>query len=178
MKLLLTKTISNLGIVGDVVNVKPGYARNYLLPQGLAAEPTHANVKQLAEARRQAELERIRHREMLEQYAGKLEGVEVTVRAKANEDGLLYGSVGPKEIAAALAAEGHAVSPEHVVLPHPIRHLDKVVVEIKLGEGISSNINVWVVREKSDDEEGATAEAGETAGGMEAGSDGDHDRNG
>lgn len=178
MKLLLTQTISDLGIVGDVVNVKPGYARNYLLPRGLATEPTTGNVKRLAEARRQADLERIRHREMLEQYAGKLAGVEITVRAKANEDGLLYGSVGPKEIAVALAAEGHAVSPEHVVLPHPIRHLDKVPVEIKLGEGITASINVWVVREKSDGEESGTEQAGTAAGGMEAGSDGDHDRNG
>jgi large subunit ribosomal protein L9 len=178
MKLLLTKTIDKLGIVGDVVNVKPGYARNYLLPHGLATEPTAGNVRRLAEARKQAELERIRQREMLEAYAKKIEGVEVTVRAKANEDGLLYGSVGPREIAAALSAEGHAVLPEHIHIASPIRHLDKVAVEVRLGEGIRTNINVWVVREKGEGEEGEPEQAGPAAGRTEAGSNDDVDRDG
>jgi len=171
MKLLLTKTISKLGIVGDVVKVKDGYGRNYLLPQGLATEPTVGNVRSLAEARRQAELERIRHREMLEAYAAKLEGVEVTVHAKANEDGLLYGSVGPREIAAALCAEGHAVDPEHIVLAHTIRQLDKVAVEVKLGEDTRATVNVWIVREKTEGEQDDAEQAGQSAGGTEAGSD-------
>lgn len=183
MKLLLTKTISKLGIVGDVVHVKAGYGRNYLLPQGLATDPTSGNVRRLAEARRLAELERIKQREELKAYADKLEGAEVTVYAKANEDGLLYGSVGPKEIAAALAAEGHAVDPKHIVLAHAIRELDKVAVEIKLGEDTRATVNVWIVREKSEEDEEAEDEeaeqaradagdsAGDSAGGTEAGSD-------
>ena len=102
MKLLLCKTIETLGIVGDIVNVSRGYARNYLVPNGLATEPTDANVRMLREARKQAEAEQIRNRELLAEFAKRLEGVEVTVRARANEDGVLYGSVGPREIADAL----------------------------------------------------------------------------
>ena len=160
MKLLLCKNIEKLGIVGDVVNVAPGYGRNYLIPRGLATEPTEANTRALAEARRLAEEEQIRQRKMLETLAERLEGVEVTIRAKANEDGVLYGSVGSKEIAHALAAEGQPVTADMVSLDEPIRRLDNVSVTIKLGDTLRSTVKVWVVREKEEgeeDDENATA---------------------
>ena len=109
MKLLLCKNVSDLGIVGDVVEVSAGYARNYLVPHGLATDPTKANVRMVAEARKEAEQELVRQREMLEAFAKRLEGVELTVAAVANEDGVLYGSVGATEISAALQAERHPV---------------------------------------------------------------------
>jgi large subunit ribosomal protein L9 len=152
MKLLLCKNIPKLGIVGDVVEVSSGYARNYLLPQRLATEPTDANMRKLAEARRVAEQERLEERRMLEAVAKRLEEVEITVRARANEEGVLYGSVGPREIAASLMEEGHPVHLDQIVLDAPIRHLDNVAVDIKLAPDLRSTIKVWVVREKAEGE--------------------------
>ena len=175
MKLLLCKSVEHLGIVGDVVEVKTGYARNFLLPYGLATEPTTGNMKRLAEARRIAERERAAERERWAALCEKLEGVEVTIRAKANEDGHLYGSVGKKEIAAALEAEGHIVKPEQVHLDAPIRHLDNVQVEVRLDAELKAQIKVWVVREKvegeSDEEQDAPSESAAVS--MEAGMNGD-----
>ncbi len=153
MRLLLCKSVSTLGIVGDIVDVAEGYGRNYLLPQGLATQPTEANIRKLREARRLAEADRIRNRKLLEEYSQRLEGVEVTVRARANEEGVLYGSVGQKDISTALMEEGYPVEASQVVIETPIRHLDNVSVEVQLGEGLRSTIKVWVVREKSEDDD-------------------------
>ncbi|HNQ23125.1 MAG TPA: 50S ribosomal protein L9 [Phycisphaerae bacterium] len=157
MKVLLRRTVPNLGIVGDVVEVSAGYARNYLLPERLAIEPTEANIRQLAEARRVAELERAAERARMEGVAQRLAELEVTIPVKANAEGVLYGSVGPREIAAALNAEGHDVTAEQVVLKTPIRHLDNVKVEVKLLPEVVATVKVWVVRERGE-EAGATEE--------------------
>jgi large subunit ribosomal protein L9 len=152
-KLLLCKNVSTLGIVGDVVEVSQGYARNFLLPNGLATDPTTGNVRRLAEARRIAEEERVRERKLLEALAERMEGVEITIYAKANEDGVLYGSVGAREIAKALKADGHPIEHDHVNLRTPIRHLDNQPVELRFAEGLHAAIKVWVVREKVEGEE-------------------------
>ena len=154
MKLLLKQDIAKLGIVGDVVNVSAGYARNYLLPQKMAMAPTEANMKRLAETRKHAEKKRRLAREAMEREAQKLADVEVTITAAANEDGVLYGSVGRKEIAAALHDDGH-----QVVLEHPLRQLDSVMVEVRFTDEIRAQVKVWVVRSK-DDDDGAAAESG------------------
>lgn len=167
MKLLLTKTIEHLGIVGDVVNVKPGYARNYLLPQRLATEPTEGNMRAIAEARKQAELELAKQRQLMEALCERLEGVEVTIKARANEAGVLYGSVGKREIAHALGEEGYGVAIDKIVLRDPIRQLDKFDVTVRLADDLKATIKVWVVREKTEEEEqqatGETAEPGTEA---------------
>jgi large subunit ribosomal protein L9 len=170
MKLLLCKNVEKLGIVGDIVEVTAGYARNYLVPQGLATEPTEANVRALAEARRMAEQERIHEREQLKSLAKRLEDVEVTIRARANEEGVLYGSVGRKEVAAALMEEGYPVAEDQLLLSTPIRHLDNVAVDVKLADDLTSSVKVWVVREKTGDEDESEAPA-ETEAGKEAGTD-------
>jgi len=136
MKLLLCKSVDRLGIVGDVVEVSNGYARNYLLPYGLATEPTQPNMRRLAEARKIAEKERSEERTRMEALAERLNGVEVTIPAKANEEGHLYGSVNKRDIALALEAEGYFVKPEHVLLEAPIRHLDNVAVDVRLADDL------------------------------------------
>jgi large subunit ribosomal protein L9 len=175
MKLLLCKNVEHLGIVGDVVEVKSGYARNYLIPRHLATTPTAGNMKQLAEARRIAEADLAAHRKQLAALAEQVDGLEVTIRAKANEDGVLYGSVGRKEIAAAIAEEGYELIPEHILLRDPIRHLDNVTVDIRFSVDLTSQVKVWIVRDKPEGEETegkeAPAGAGETAGTEAAGDD-------
>ena len=152
MKLLLCKNVPTLGIVGDIVDVNEGYARNYLVPRRLATEPTPTNVRRLAEARRQAEEELAHERAMLASLAKRIDGMEVTIRARANEDGVLYGSVGRKEIAAAVAEEGHHVAPDQIQLHQPIRRLDNVEVEVRFAADLLAMIKVWIVRDKADRE--------------------------
>ena len=167
MKLLLCKNVRSLGIVGDVVEVSPGYGRNYLVPQGLATEPSQGNVRRLAVARKEAEHDRARFRAEMEALAERLKTAEATIHSLANEEGVLYGSVGRKEIAMALSAEGFPVDTDLVNLPRPIRHLDTVPVEIKLADDLRVVVKVWVVREKTGDEpEGGQRQDG--AAGMEA----------
>lgn len=174
MKLLLCKNVETLGIVGDVVDVSMGYARNYLIPKGLATTPTKGNERRLAEARRLAELERSRLREQMEEWLARLEDVEITIHARANEDGVLYGSVGKKEVAAALAEEGYAVETKHVMLEAPLRQLDNTTVQIRYADDLQATVKVWIVREKHPDDEiedDEDAEQGDKTqqAGMEAG---------
>ena len=172
MKLLLCKNVAALGIVGDVVEVNEGFARNYLLPRKLATEPSSTNVRLLADARRQAESEMARERAVLEGIAKRMEGVEVTIRARANEDGVLYGSVGRREISAALAEEGHHVAVEQIQLHTPLRRLDNLEVELRFAADLRSTIKVWVVREKTDEEGEEGQEQDATPAGGEAGEHG------
>lgn len=177
MKLLLCKNVSRLGIVGDIVEVTAGYGRNYLLPQGYATEPTEANIRALAEDRRHAELEREHQRAELVELSERLNDVEVTVRARANEQGHLYGSVGTREISVALKDEGYPVEPEQVLLDEPIRQLDNVAVDLTLGENLRSSIKVWVVRDRTDEdmeeESDVSERPEERPSGREAGNDDD-----
>ena len=145
MKVLLRRNVSKLGQIGDVVNVKPGYARNYLLPQGLATQPTEENLKAI-EAEKAAYLaELARRKAELETVAKGIDGKEITIPARANQEGHLYGSVGPAQIAAALAEQGEAVEAEWIRLPVPIRQLDKYEVELDLGHEVTAQVTVWVV---------------------------------
>jgi large subunit ribosomal protein L9 len=146
MKILLRKNIVRLGIVGDVVDVTSGYARNYLFPQGLAIEPTESNIRTLAGARKIAERELSERRALLKRLAERIEGAEVTIEALANEEGHLYGSVGVREVLAALAEQGYELEPESIVLPQPIRQLDSRTVEVHLDDDARASIKVWVVR--------------------------------
>jgi len=174
MKLMLCKSVSHLGIVGDVVEVSTGYARNYLLPQRLAVAPTEANVRALKEARRLAEEERAKERVLLESLAKQLKDVEITIQARANDSGVLYGSVGKKEISHALGLEGHFVAPEQVNLSHPIRQLDNLEVELRLADDLRTSIKLWVVREKTGEEISEEEQTEETTTGRtEAAPDGD-----
>src|SRR5438132_13038450 len=112
VKLLLKESIKHVGKVGDIVEVSPGYARNYLLPRDLAAEPTPNNVKKIEARRKEIErLERER-REQQEALIQQLSGVEVTLERKANEQGHLFGSVTATDIAKALQAQGFNIKPD------------------------------------------------------------------
>ena len=145
MKVLLQGNVANLGKIGDMVEVKPGYARNYLLPHGLAVEPTKLNL-QAIEAAKQKYLEELaKQRTELQAKADVVDGREITMSARANEEGHLYGSIGPAQIVAVLASENVFIEPEHVLLDEPIRRLDRYEVALRFGEDITAKIHVWVV---------------------------------
>src|SRR5271169_2634921 len=130
VKLLLNESIKNVGKVGDIVEVSPGYARNYLLPQDLAVQPTPGNIKKVEERRK--EIERVERERREEQAAliKQLEGVEVTLERKANEQGNLFGSVTATDIAKALRAQGFNINPDDVNLPGKIDRIDTYQVRI------------------------------------------------
>ncbi len=145
MKVMLKKNVAKLGTIGDVVEVKPGYARNYLLPLGLAAEPTEVNIRAIEAEKLHFQEEAAKNREAQEARAETIRGKEITISARANEEGQLYGSIGPAQIAAALAAEDVFVEPEHIVLDEPIRKLDKYDVMVRFAKDLTTEIHVWVV---------------------------------
>lgn len=145
MKVLLRRNVSKLGKIGEVVDVKPGYARNYLLPMSLGVAPTEANLKAV-EAEKQAYLEELaKLKEELAAKAALVQGKEVTIAARANEEGLLYGSVGPAQISSALAEEKIFIDSRYIRLHEPIRKLDRYNVELEFGEDVTATIHVWVV---------------------------------
>jgi large subunit ribosomal protein L9 len=178
MKLLLRRDVPRLGFVGDVVEVTAGYARNYLIPHRIAVEPSAANIKAIEEEKKRAAAERKARREALEDVAKRLEGVEVMISAAANPEGRLYGSVGPREIAAALRDEGHPVEAAHVQCHDTIRELGNRMVPIVFTDDLRTEVKVWVVQEKAaGDLEGTTesdaaAKPADAAEGMEAIEDG------
>lgn len=145
MKLLLKKDVPSLGYVGDIVNVKIGYARNYLLPNRLAMEPTKGNIRAIAKDKEEADKRRRAHLESLKAIADAVNEAEVTIEAAANPDGHLYGSVGAREISAALREQGHQIEPGNVELRDPIRRLDSQTVMIRLGHDVTAEVKVWVV---------------------------------
>lgn len=146
MKVLLRRNVAMLGKIGQVVDVRAGYARNYLLPQQLAVEPTAGNLKAVEAEKERYLQELAAMRSELEAKAQAVRGKEVTIAARANEEGRLYGSVGPAQIVAALAEQGVFIAAENIVLDSPIRQLDKYDVELLFGEDVKSMIHVWVVR--------------------------------
>jgi len=145
MKVLLRQDVPNLGVIGDVVEVSAGYARNYLLPQHVAITPTPANLKRVEEEKVQRDVAAKQRLETLKALAAKIAGTSVTIKAKANELGHLFGSVNVEHIVEAMATEGYKIDPGQVALAAPIRTLDKFRVPIRLAEGIEAEIDVWVV---------------------------------
>ena len=145
MKVLLCKDVDNLGWLGDVVEVNAGYARNYLLPEGIAVVPSEANIKALAADKAQRAEERRLAREQLERSVGALEGAEAVVAAKANEQGHLFGSVTERDIGKNLREQGFEVSDDMVDLASHIKEVGTHEVTVKLASDLSTKINVVVV---------------------------------
>lgn len=144
VKLLLVENVDNLGIVGDVVNVRVGYARNYLLPRALATEPDEAILSSLAAKREQAKRELAALRSHRESMIQKMVGVRVTLDRSCNDQGILYGSVTQQDVASALTSAGFAIKPRDVRLPHTIKRLGDYDVHIKLDRDLETDIKLTV----------------------------------
>ena len=144
IKLLLKESIKNVGRVGDVVEVSPGYARNYLIPHDLAVEPTPNNVKKIEERKKEIEKQEREARAQQEALLKRLEGVEVMVERRANEQGHLFGSVSATDISKALQTQGFNVEPGDVNLPGKLDRIDKYAVTIKFAEDLTGEVKVWV----------------------------------
>jgi large subunit ribosomal protein L9 len=145
MKVLLCDDVENLGWLGDVVEVKPGYARNYLLPCGLAKVPTEANMKALADEKGRRANERKQARTRLEAVAKAVEGAEAVVAAKANEQGHLFGSVSERDIGKNLREQGFDVSDAMVQLGEHIKEVGTHEVTLRVAADLQATISVVVV---------------------------------
>ena len=145
MELILLEKVLNLGDLGDKVKVKPGYGRNYLVPSGKAVPATEANIAEF-EARR-AELEKIALQKLstAEERCSALEGFEITLMANASEEGKLYGSIGPREIADAVSQRGISIEKSEVIMGEgPIRYTGDHEVLVHLHADVETTIKVTV----------------------------------
>jgi large subunit ribosomal protein L9 len=144
LELLLVENVEALGIVGDVVRVRTGYARNYLLPRSLATQPSDDKIKELqgkrAEAQRQLALQRKHREELIE----KLKGIEVTLVRSCNDLGHLYASITQQDVAAALGEQGYGVKPRDVRISQVIKRIDNYDVHVKLDSDLDAIIKLHV----------------------------------
>ena len=148
MKVILKEDVEGLGNAGDVVNVKDGYARNYLIPRGLAVRATDRSVKGLEKQRRLI-LERInKERRRIQNFAEKLQETTVIIKKKAGDEGKLFGSVTSRDIAEALEAIGMEVDRKKIVLDEPIKSLGTYTVKVKLPYSVEAELKVEVVPEE------------------------------
>lgn len=145
VKLLLTENVESLGIVGDVVNVRTGYARNFLLPRALATTPSDEMIKAVASKRAEAQKQLAELRKQREELVKKIEGIEITMVRSCNDLGHLYASVTQQEIATALKEAGHAgVKPRDVRLHMSIKRIDNYDVHIKFESDLEATIKLHV----------------------------------
>lgn len=148
VKLLLTENVEALGIVGDVVNVRTGYARNFLLPRVLATEPSEEKIKALAAKRAEAERMLAEQRKQREDLNKKLTGVEVHLTRSCNDQGILYGAITQHDVSDALNTMGFAVKPRDVRIGQVIKRVDTYDLHIKLDSDLDAIIKLWVVADR------------------------------
>jgi large subunit ribosomal protein L9 len=144
MKVILADDVRGLGHRGETVTVKPGYARNYLLPQGFAYEATGANLRRLSEEKKKYDEKMLHEKAVASEAASKVEGLTVTVVKKAGEEGQLYGSVTASEIADALAAKNVEVDRRRIELAEPIRRVGAHTVHVRLHRDVVATLTVDV----------------------------------
>jgi large subunit ribosomal protein L9 len=148
MKIILKETVENLGVRGSVVSVKDGYARNYLLPKGLAMRFTPGAQKVLEQERRMYDLRQLKAKEEAQAFAEKITAIELTVAKRAGDQEVLYGSVTPTDIAEMLAAKGIAVEKRKIVLREPIKKLGDYAIQIRLHHEVSPSVRLHVIKEE------------------------------
>ena len=146
-EVILREDVPNLGHIGDVVRVRPGYARNYLLPRGLAIDASHRNLSMLEHEKRVLAAKAERHRQAAEGVKAKLDGLTLTVRALAGETGRLFGSVTNLDIERLLGERGFAVDRRRIMLPDPIKDLGTHAVVVQIGGNVRATIQVTVEAE-------------------------------
>jgi large subunit ribosomal protein L9 len=147
MKIILREDMDSLGLEGTIVNVADGYARNYLMPKGIALEANNQNIKLMEAQRKKIELKRVKAREEAEKMKSALSGVVITLSHKVGEEGKLYGSVTSMDIADEMGKKGIAVDRRKIVLDKPIKTVGEFDVPIKIYPKVTGSIKVVVVPE-------------------------------
>lgn len=157
-ELILLQRVENLGQMGDIVRVKPGYARNFLLPKGKALRANAANRARFENERAQLEAQNLRKREEAERLAERMQGLSVTLIRQAGDSGSLYGSVTPRDIAVAARDAGLTIARQQVILEEPIKILGLVEARVVLHPEVSISVTVNVARSEEEAERQARGE--------------------
>lgn len=158
VELILLQRVEKLGQMGDVVKVKPGYARNFLLPEKKAIRANKANREHFEQQRSQLEAQNLKRREEAERVAERVGGLSVVIIRQAGESGSLYGSVTPRDISDACTAAGLTVNRQQVVLEHPIKLLGLTKVRVVLHPEVSITVTANVARSPEEAEKQARGE--------------------
>jgi len=145
VELLLAEDVAGIGQQGEIIKVKPGFARNYLLPHGLATVATEVNKRRVeVHKAKVAELQKEKRRQ-LAQLADRVSKYSVTLEANANDEGHLYGSIVGRDISQALQTAGYAVDEDHIKLDGPLKELGMYTVKIQFAPEVNTEVKVWVV---------------------------------
>ena len=145
MKIILREDVPDLGAMGDLVDVKPGYARNYLLPRGLAVPATTKNLRRLEHERRVIQQRVAKARSEAETLSNRIENLSVTIAKQVGEGDKIFGSVTSKEIEESLREEGIRVDRKSILLDEPIRALGVYPINVKLHRDVIAKLKIWVV---------------------------------
>tara|TARA_B100000315_G_scaffold110206_1_gene101084 strand:- start:40 stop:486 length:447 start_codon:yes stop_codon:yes gene_type:complete len=148
MKIILNQAIDSLGSEGEILDVKPGFARNYLIPKGWAKQATKINIATTQKEIESKEKKEAKTRENLEALGKVLDKLSLKFELKAGEEGRLFGSVTSQMIVDAIAEKGYTVNKKEIEIEESINHVGKYFVDVKLGHGFSGRIKIKVVEEK------------------------------
>ncbi len=147
MKIILKQDLDNLGKIGEIVDVKPGYARNYLIPKGFAMRATDSALRMVEEEQKRMEHQHEKEKDQAQVWADELSKVSVTATVQVGEEDKVFGSVTNQDIANLLKDAGHEVDRKKIILDEPIKALGVYDVPVKLHPQVEATIKVWVVRE-------------------------------
>lgn len=148
MEVILKKDIDDLGLEGDIVNVAKGYARNFLIPKGMAMEASPQNIKVIEQQKKKIEVRRLKAKGEAEKLQTQLETVQLTFSQKAGEEGKLYGSVTTMDIAEGLEKKGVVIDRRKIVLDKPIKSLGEFDVPVKIYPGVNGTVKIVVMPEE------------------------------
>jgi large subunit ribosomal protein L9 len=148
MKVILTQDTDKLGKIGDVVNVKDGYARNYLFPKNIAKEATLGNMKILDSLKKKQALEEAKRLDEAKALAQIIAALSITISAKAGEEEKLFGTVTTEMISAALGVEKITIDKKDIVLDEPIKKLGVYQVGVKVHPEVKASLRVWIIKEE------------------------------
>lgn len=146
MKVILRENLENLGHIGDIVKVAPGYARNFLLPKGLALEATTKNAKALEHAKKHLEYKKNKVLEQARLLVAKIEAITLTISHQAGEEGKLFGAVTNMELADTLKAQGIEIDRKKIVLADPIKHVGDFTAIVKIHPEVNATLKVSVTK--------------------------------
>jgi large subunit ribosomal protein L9 len=157
MEIILLENVEQLGMRGEIINVKPGYARNFLIPKGIGAKVTPDNLRKLDSLRKKLKQEELERMGMLRELAARLNSISLTIQAKASAEGHLFGSVTTQMISEALTAEGVEIDSKAIRLEENIKEVGVYTVPVHFHSEIQAKLRVWVVEERSAEEGGSGA---------------------
>jgi large subunit ribosomal protein L9 len=146
MKVILTDDIKNVGSMGDVVQVKEGFARNFLFPKKLAKEATGSNLKVIEEIQKKKSLKLVKEKKSAEEIKEKIALLSCTISVEAGEDDKIFGSITSQDIVDALETEGFSIDKRKIVLEEPIKKLGIYHVSVKLHPEVTGEVKVWIVK--------------------------------